>query len=300
MASTYKLSFDSPDCPDAKPTDPASYCPATNTISVDLPKLQEMSRPTGFAEKMLIAGDNTALAMVVSRYALALQKERGAPLDTPVAALRSACLTGVGQRGMAQPGGDLVLTAGDLDEAVAGLLTSGLVASDVNGVKVPAGFTRITAFRAGETILTFDGPELTQGELQRRGDGRTYALPVAHDRYIDLVAPGRFVNHSCDPNAGIWQERLLVAIRPIAEGEQILFDYSTALDRNHRTTPCRCGSAKCRGVIGDFHRLPVPLQVHYLRLGIVPQFIVRECQRRIHGVTPTGQAPRGLRTHRAV
>ena len=85
----------------------------------------------------------------MSRYTLAVQRERGDPLDTPVAALRTACLTGVGQRAMAEPGGDLVLTAGDLDEAVAGLLTNGLVASDVNGVKVPAGFTRITAFRAG-------------------------------------------------------------------------------------------------------------------------------------------------------
>ena len=36
-----ELSFDSADCPDAKPTEPASYCPATNTITVDLPKLQD-------------------------------------------------------------------------------------------------------------------------------------------------------------------------------------------------------------------------------------------------------------------
>ena len=43
----------------------------------------------------------------------------------------------------------LVLTAGDLDEAVAGLLTNGLVASNVNGETVPAGFTRIIAFRSG-------------------------------------------------------------------------------------------------------------------------------------------------------
>jgi hypothetical protein len=43
----------------------------------------------------------------------------------------------------------LTLTAGDLDEAVAGLLTNGLVASNVNGETVPAGFTRIVAFRSG-------------------------------------------------------------------------------------------------------------------------------------------------------
>ncbi len=46
-------------------------------------------------------------------------------------------------------GTQLLLTAGDLDEAAAGLLTNGLVASDVNGSVVPAGFTRITAYRSG-------------------------------------------------------------------------------------------------------------------------------------------------------
>jgi hypothetical protein len=42
-----------------------------------------------------------------------------------------------------------LLTAGDLDEAVSGLLTNRLVASDADGSTVPAGFTRIAAFRGG-------------------------------------------------------------------------------------------------------------------------------------------------------
>jgi hypothetical protein len=43
----------------------------------------------------------------------------------------------------------LLLTAGDLDETVAGLLTNHLVASDADGTSVPAGCTRIAAFRGG-------------------------------------------------------------------------------------------------------------------------------------------------------
>jgi hypothetical protein len=46
-------------------------------------------------------------------------------------------------------GQSIALTAGDVDEAVAGLLTNGLAASDVNGETVPAGFSRIDAFRTG-------------------------------------------------------------------------------------------------------------------------------------------------------
>lgn len=149
------LSFDPPSCTDAKPSAPASYCPATNTISLDVPALQQMGKPQDeLAQKQLLQGDNTALSVVVSRYMMALQHERGAALDTGSAALRTACLTAVAEKELGKPvqvpsGGQLVLSAGDLDKAVAGLLTNGLAASDVNGTSVPAGFTRIAAFRAG-------------------------------------------------------------------------------------------------------------------------------------------------------
>lgn len=143
------LSFDTPDCDDATPSEPASYCPSTNTIAVDLSALQELGAPADRSDNMLIQGDNTALSVLTSRYALAVQNEAGEPLDTPAAALRTACLTGYAQAAMAEEGRDLTLTAGDLDEAVAGLLTNGLVASNVNGDTVPAGFTRIVAFRSG-------------------------------------------------------------------------------------------------------------------------------------------------------
>ena len=145
-----KLSFEQATCPDARPSPPASYCPSTNTISVDIAGLAELGRPADRQDYSLLQGDDTALSVVTSRYALAVQHGRGQSLDSPVAALRTACLTGVAQRAMAeQKDLPLTLTAGDLDEAVAGLLTNGLVASNVNGETVPAGFTRIIAFRSG-------------------------------------------------------------------------------------------------------------------------------------------------------
>jgi predicted metalloprotease len=148
------LSLTAATCPDAQTTGPAAYCPATNTITVDLPALKKMGTPEDESDYVLIQGDNTALSVVTSRYMLALEHERGQPLDSAISALRTACLTGVAQKRMAEPlklpsGDQLVLTAGDLDKAVAGLLTNGEVASDVNGATVPAGFTRIVAFRSG-------------------------------------------------------------------------------------------------------------------------------------------------------
>jgi predicted metalloprotease len=150
------LSYKAADCPDAKPSPPASYCPATNTIVVDLPGLAKAGRVAAENEHTLPQGDDTALSMVMSRYALAVQHERGLAMQSPWTALRTACLTGVVHRKMAEPidtpsQKQLVLTAGDLDEAVSGLLTNHMVASDADGVSVPAGFTRIAAFRGGVT-----------------------------------------------------------------------------------------------------------------------------------------------------
>jgi hypothetical protein len=76
------------------------------------------------------------------------------PLDNAEAALRTACLTGVATIKMTEAvttsdGNTVALTAGDLDEAVSGLLTNGLAASDINGETVPSGFSRTDAFRTG-------------------------------------------------------------------------------------------------------------------------------------------------------
>lgn len=150
------LSYQAADCPDAKATPPASYCPATNTIVIDLPGLAAMGTVADEKQQTLPQGDDTALSVVMSRYALAVQHDRGLPMQSPWTALRTACLTGVVHRKMAEPidlpsHSQLLLTAGDLDEAVAGLLTNRLVASDADGTSVPAGFTRIAAFRGGVT-----------------------------------------------------------------------------------------------------------------------------------------------------
>lgn len=153
-----QLSFDAASaskCPDARASSPVSFCPATNTIAVDLPELQKMGTSTGDVENVLVTGDNTAYSVLVSRYMLAVQREHGGlVLDNAEAGLRTACLTGVATTKMSKevttPDGNTVaLTAGDIDEAVSGLLTNGLAASDVNGESVPAGFSRIDAFRIG-------------------------------------------------------------------------------------------------------------------------------------------------------
>jgi hypothetical protein len=138
------LSLKPADCPDTHGGPAAAYCPTTNTITADLAALQKLGKPEDESDYVLVQGDDTAFSVIMSRYMLALEHQRGLPLDTAAAALRTACLTGVAHRKMPQAvelpsGQSFGMTAGDLDEAVAGLLTNRIVASDVNGATVPAG-----------------------------------------------------------------------------------------------------------------------------------------------------------------
>jgi predicted metalloprotease len=157
LKSPPKLSFSSDSCSDAKSTKGASYCPATNTIIADLPTLQDLGKPGGAGgamDKEMLQGDNTSFSIVVSRYVLAVQRERGLPLDAPMTGVRTACLTGAAQRHMAEPievpsKKKLVLTGGDLDKALIGLFRNTVAASDVNGEHIPSGFTAAMAFRGG-------------------------------------------------------------------------------------------------------------------------------------------------------
>jgi predicted metalloprotease len=148
-----KITYERPSCPDAKPTPPASYCPSTNTISIDLNRLILMGTSLTRGSCLVstftapLFGDYTAYSLLVSRFMMALEKEKGLKLDTADAGLRTACLTGVATTKLTTTANEL--TGGDLDEAVSGLLKNGLIASNVNGEFAPVAFSRVDAFRTG-------------------------------------------------------------------------------------------------------------------------------------------------------
>ena len=101
-----------------------TFCPADNTIAVDLPALEAMGAQSDDDGTGLTTGDNTAYSVLVSRYMQSIQHQRGGvALDSAAAALRTACLTGVATVKMTDevntPDGNTIqLTAGDVDEAV--------------------------------------------------------------------------------------------------------------------------------------------------------------------------------------
>jgi hypothetical protein len=66
-----------------------------------------------------------------------------------------------------------------------------------------------------------------------------------------------------------------VAIRDLAAGEELTYDYSCHLLSRDELMPCACGSPACRRVIGPFQQLPAWLRRHYLDLGVVSAAVKR-------------------------
>jgi hypothetical protein len=142
-------------CQGGPATPPTSYCPASNTVTIDLPALTELGKPVDQHGELTGRsggghGDFAAFSEIASRYALAIQQGVGASLDNANAGLRTACLVGAWAAATNKmPGVQLRLSAGDLDEAISDLLRPDSLVADVNGKRVDAGFTRVEAMRTG-------------------------------------------------------------------------------------------------------------------------------------------------------
>jgi len=57
-----------------------------------------------------------------------------------------------------------------------------------------------------------------------------------------------YLNHSCEPNLGISGQIVFRAMRDIAVGEELTFDYAMGDDDTYDMT-CLCGSLRCRGTV---------------------------------------------------
>jgi SET domain-containing protein len=92
-----------------------------------------------------------------------------------------------------------------------------------------------------------------------------------------LLAPGCYLNHSCDPNA-IRKGVNVYAWKDIRQGEEIIIDYRLNAFSGERWQ-CLCGSKNCLGyVIGSFFSLSEDQQRIYLPYA--PKFIRDEYSRQ--------------------
>lgn len=92
------------------------------------------------------------------------------------------------------------------------------------------------------------------------GRERRHSVQVDDDAFLVPAGPPEpadHVNHSCEPNAGMRGQITLVAMRPIAAGEEIVMDYAMTDASPFWEFDCLCGASACRGrVTGDDWRRP--------------------------------------------
>lgn len=103
-------------------------------------------------------------------------------------------------------------------------------------------------------VIEYTGERIGWAEaFRRRLRPNIYLYWVGPSRAIDGAIGGsgaEFINHGCDPNlvARVRKGRvMLVSLRRIAEGEELLVDYQITGDAP--LIPCRCGSPSCRGFL---------------------------------------------------
>ena len=136
-------------------------------------------------------------------------------------------------------------------------------------------------FKKNEYIVEFCGKLFTCKQLPTpyNGDDDHY-IQIESDLYIGPSGDlDDFVNHSCNPNSGIKvtnKKVVLITIKNIQKGQEITFDYSTTMDEDDWEMDCNCGSQYCRKMIRDFKYLSKEIQEKYIRLGIVPKFILKK------------------------
>lgn len=122
------------------------------------------------------------------------------------------------------------------------------------------GVFAVQPIRAGELVAAWGGT-IVPAEALDRVPRDLVALGVQIEEGLYLISertgPGDYINHSCSPNAGIAGSHLLVAMRDIAPGEEVCFDYAMTDSSPYDEFECACGAPNCRRrVTGSDWRLP--------------------------------------------
>lgn len=129
---------------------------------------------------------------------------------------------------------------------------------DVTGGK--AVFAR-DVIEPGELIGVWSGRIVTADELDELpADIRRHTVQVEEGLYLASLSPDEapdFINHSCEPNAGLDGQVAIVALARILPGEEVTIDYAMCDGSPYDEFDCACGSALCRGrVTGEDWRDP--------------------------------------------
>lgn len=105
---------------------------------------------------------------------------------------------------------------------------------------------------AGCVVAVWGGEIVTRDWLRGKGPNVVrVSLQVEENLFLvsSHEGPADWVNHSCEPNAGMRGQIVLVAMRDIEPGEEVCYDYAMTDSSEYDVIECRCGMPTCRGRI---------------------------------------------------
>jgi SET domain-containing protein len=135
------------------------------------------------------------------------------------------------------------------------------------------GMFAVAPIKKGERLIEYKGQRRTHEEVDEgdSGDvdsGHTFLFTLNDEYVIDANFGGnsaRWINHSCSPNCEAVLEEddgddrrndkvFIEAIRDIAPGEELSYNYGIRLEEKHtkelkKIWECRCGSPECTGTM---------------------------------------------------
>ncbi|MBS0478991.1 MAG: SET domain-containing protein [Proteobacteria bacterium] len=163
----------------------------------------------------------------------------------------------------------------------------------LDAIRTPANLFKVADTHLGKTVIAAqnfaEGDRLIEFTGRRfRADRLPSLMRGSSDRFVQ-VTPDHFIgpsgriddliNHSCAPNAGLrFTDRgvFLIAIRDIAAGEEVTWDYSTTLAQSNWHMICRCHAPDCRRVIGNFTTLSPERQEWFRGRNLVAPYLRRK------------------------
>ena len=134
------------------------------------------------------------------------------------------------------------------------------------------GVFALAAIAEGERIIEYKGElrshdEVDGGDAGDVESGHTFLFTLNDEWVIDGTRKGnvaRWINHSCAPNCQALivehahdrrRDKVVIeALRPIAEGEELTYNYGIRLAERHtarlkKIWACHCGAASCTGTL---------------------------------------------------
>lgn len=102
----------------------------------------------------------------------------------------------------------------------------------------------------GELLAIWGGDILSYSEFMNLDEYLQDLSIQVEDNFFLVpltIGPADYVNHSCNPNAGLSGQISLIAMRDILPGEEVCFDYAMSDSTDYDEFDCKCGQPNCRG-----------------------------------------------------